>query len=1156
MASDKKQLAESRGEAIKRTTTTLTTILTRLAREHSDDVALICRHQPADFLYTTSRTAAAQLYSRGVRKGMRIAAFLHNGVQHIIGLWAAALLGCAYVPINAVFASMSKDCQHMLGVAEANVLMAWDGKVAQDLEKAAGAELMKSMLAKVVCDHQEEGSSAMSAGWMSLEDILAPGVEKKAIPPAEEINVELDDTVLVIFTSGTTSLPKGVRQTNRSLVSAMLSAAQALRLDSTNRSCNSLPFFHIFGIIQTLFYWVEGGTVCMPSATFDPAAALRAIEGEKLTNLPGPPSLLNEIANHPTAATTVTDSLAEITMSAATVVPEAIKTVGDALRCNKISSPFGMSEGTPITWHPYENLPIDYGKRGITTGPCTPGARVRICEPKSRKVLERDVPGELHVGGPMVVPGYLGRESDDMYEDDGDRWMITGDQALMNPDGEVYILGRYKDLIIRAGENIAPSSIEAVMDSIPGIESQVVGVSDEVAGEVPVAVIRVKDDHTVDDDEIYNTLSSKLGKAFIPAHIVNIKELGMDGFPKTASGKPQKTELRGPVAELIKSREGGSADGDDDSILNGLHQVWAQLLGLSTKKLSVSAPIQELADSITIMRASNTIKRKLGLTIGPHQILEHPSIEAQAKVLQQQDRTASQPKSARPAARQGPPKITDVVHCLQSDAKFSALQQAFADIGSPMGLSWQDDVEDVLPVWDWGRVMLRGPRAQSWNHRHAFATSVKDLGKLRECLEQALTRQAMLRTLAVQSEGISTPSHVIIRASSKWYKHVFTEVDAVDTAEDLKRLVLNDAKLDWAAPPGPLFRVVMATIKDTKTSGFVYQAHHSCFDGLSLPNLVEDLQQILEGTAFDDGPRTSYKSFADNLFLHRQSVQAQNDCDYHVRRLRGLGKLEKSLWPFQRAQEWFKGDFTDIAKDLPDRKLLDGEQSIGVDGVKGQAEMPAVQQLKQEHGVAAPSVFKAALALLNSHYTSQTNAVFTNYEASREWPFQEPWIRDLLPNAMDVNGPTLEAVLNVVNIDRSETCLSMMQRVQEEQTLLTQHSHVPLLDIQSKLGDTDGGNLIDIMRRQILNWLPGLQSAMAEPSDSPLTRIQMQSRSDVGLLWNCGMVGDVFHVTASYDDAQLRASEVRECVERWLAIAKWMTDPDNWSRKIGDCPNM
>ena len=105
----------------------------------------------------------------------------------------------------------------------------------------------------------------------------------------------------------------------------------------------------------------------------------------------------------------------------------------------------------------------------VSVGLPAPGALIRICEPGSRIVLRRGETGELHIGGVYVIKGYLGTTSDNLYEDETGHWIVTGDRAVVDESGKVYILGRYKDLIIRGGENISPASIECCLDQIDGI---------------------------------------------------------------------------------------------------------------------------------------------------------------------------------------------------------------------------------------------------------------------------------------------------------------------------------------------------------------------------------------------------------------------------------------------------------------------------------------------------------------------------------------------------------------------------------------------------------------------------------------------------------------------------------------------------------------
>lgn len=235
----------------------------------------------------------------------------------------------------------------------------------------------------------------------------------------------------------------------------------------------------------------------------------------------------------------------------------------------------------------------------------------------------------------------------------------------MKINGEIFIQGRYKDLIIRAGENIAPAAIERVIDTLPEvIASQIVGVHDDIAGEVPFAVVKLADGRSINSDKVHDVVVDKLGTLYMPSETVSLQELGVDDFPKTDSGKVQKAKLKELVTEYLRSRDGilkNTSSSDEAAnksltIVNDLHRIWSNLLSLSKERLATSIPLVELADSITIMRSIHKIKRELGHTMTVREIMENPTIENQARLLQGRGQDSSSAVTeVVPKAREGPP---------------------------------------------------------------------------------------------------------------------------------------------------------------------------------------------------------------------------------------------------------------------------------------------------------------------------------------------------------------------------------------------------------------------------------------------------------------------------------------------------------------------
>lgn len=203
--------------------------------------------------------------------------------------------------------------------------------------------------------------------------------------------------------------------------------------------------------------------------------------------------------------------------------------------------------------------------------------------------------------------------------------------------------------------------------------------------------------------------------------------------------------------------------------------------------------------------------------------------------------------------------------------------------------------------------------------------------------------------------------------------------------------------------------------------------------------------------------------------------------------------------------------------------------------------------MKSQHNVEPFIVFKAALALLNVAQTGQSNALFANYQAARTWPFVEERIQRALPDPMDISGPTFEVAINCLAVPLEDTIGDFLSSVARDQTILTRWAHTPLRTLQDSLGKEDGEMVLEIIRRQIFNWLPiPQQGAMGK--ERKLAKLQTLSRSDVGVLFNCGMTdAETFWMNASYNDAQLSAAEVTGILDKYFAIAEWIADPQHYS---------
>lgn len=172
-------------------------------------------------------------------------------------------------------------------------------------------------------------------------------------------------------------------------------------------------------------------------------------------------TMVNLIIEHPKLATTDTSSLDKVRLGGGNVLPRHCQDSIDSLKANQAHAVYGMSEMWYPASYPPGHIP-DPSRPEVGNGYVMPGAALKICAPNSTTLLKRGEAGELHLGGDMLIKRYIGVESQPFYEDEDGKWFPTGDQAVMGSDGDLYITGRYKELIIRGGHNIAPAAIENV----------------------------------------------------------------------------------------------------------------------------------------------------------------------------------------------------------------------------------------------------------------------------------------------------------------------------------------------------------------------------------------------------------------------------------------------------------------------------------------------------------------------------------------------------------------------------------------------------------------------------------------------------------------------------------------------------------------------
>ncbi|KAJ3485700.1 hypothetical protein NLG97_g6761 [Lecanicillium saksenae] len=541
--------------------------------------------------------------------------------------WVAAKLGMVFVPLDP---DAKDELPALLSASSPQVLVVEDEEMAQTVEAWAAKHTGFVQVTIILSD-------TIRTGWLSLAQIQAEAHKLC------QMKCQFDglraagttSTALIIFTSGTTGVPKACIHTHDNLISQTHDYDPNPDPDFVDRWLIHTPVHHIFAINNALRAWRLGGAIILPSPTFSVKASLRAVVREQCTIMSATPTLVRAMLAESDCPDVSQFNLSIISLASTMIRPEDIHLCKKSLGCRHAIQAYGMSESGPlVSWQRQDPLLVDGFHPGV--GKVLPGASIRICQPGTREVLCVGDIGELHVSGPSVIHGYLNMESNSsFYVENGRRWLVTGDQARVDEDGVVYILGRYKDLIIRGGENIDPATIENAISTLASIEVQVVGHPDRVAGEVPVAV--VKRPVNISNSAIFERARA-LGPKYTLGAVYDLSQLGFEDMPVTSLNKPRRQLLKAAVAKYLKDKEDqrlylAQSQGvtlEQSILAERLATLWEELCGV---KPDLRQSVHTFADSILLLQYCDRVFRLVQIPLYLQDLFENKDILAQSGLL-------------------------------------------------------------------------------------------------------------------------------------------------------------------------------------------------------------------------------------------------------------------------------------------------------------------------------------------------------------------------------------------------------------------------------------------------------------------------------------------------------------------------------------------
>ena len=297
------------------------------------------------------------------------------------------------------------------------------------------------------------------------------------------------------------------------------------------------PFFHSYGYKVGIVASLLSGCALYPVAAFDAEAALALIEAERLTIVPGAPTIFHSMLESPAFATTDTSSLRLANMGSASIPPRLIERMLSELSFELVIPAFGMTECVVATMcrpgDPDEAIATSNGR-------VVDGLEMRVVDPATGEVCEAGAAGEIQLRGPMVMRGYLDDPAATAEAIDADGWLRTGDVGTVDADGNMRITDRLKDMYVSGGFNVYPAEVEAALARLDGVvEAAVVGVPDERMGEVGKAFVIQREGAGLSPEQVVAFLRERIANFKVPRHVELVPDL-----PRNASNKVLKPELR------------------------------------------------------------------------------------------------------------------------------------------------------------------------------------------------------------------------------------------------------------------------------------------------------------------------------------------------------------------------------------------------------------------------------------------------------------------------------------------------------------------------------------------------------------------------------------------------------------------------------------
>ncbi len=498
--------------------------------------------------------AAKALIHLGVQPGEKVSLWVPNRPEFIHIFFAVAKIGAIIVPINTFLRTL--DTAYLWKQSNSSTLITVDQSGPINYLSMV-YEILPSLAQSHTREISHPGfpdlkrvlilSEKTYNGTYSWPEVLEMGraVSDKDLQERADC-VNPDETVYIMYTSGTTGFPKGVMHCHN-VIRLLTDRANRMAITFEDVILMYLPLFHTYGLTEGALMSMLTGARMVLTERFDPAETLGLLEQERASLLYGFSTHFKDLVEQQKRDLRDVSSLRTGILAAgmSSTVPIAID--ANKTLCPRLLSGFGMSEigvGASLSF-----LSSSDEQRCEASGFPTPGCEVKIIHPETGEEQPTGTPGEILIRGYLVMQGYYNNPEETARAIDGDGWLHSGDMGMMRQDGHLRFMGRFKEMLKIGGENVDPTEVEAFLLSHPAIaQVAIVGYPDERLSEVGVAFVRLETGNTLTETDVIGYCKGKIASYKIPRHVVFVKD-----YPMTASGKIKKVELREEIIRMKSS---------------------------------------------------------------------------------------------------------------------------------------------------------------------------------------------------------------------------------------------------------------------------------------------------------------------------------------------------------------------------------------------------------------------------------------------------------------------------------------------------------------------------------------------------------------------------------------------------------------------------